>query len=280
MPPTLSLVVLLLAACDSGPNRPEGSDLSLTVAVGDTTRTARVRVPDALSSGAPAHLLIALHGSQDSGPNFQRGSRIDEVGTDDLIIAYPTAAKGNWAEGCDCNVADRLQIDDLGFMGALIDSIGARYNVAPERTYAMGYSQGGLFAYRLACHMGDAFAAVAAVSAPMSVPLSHNCNPGEATSVLTLHGALDRVLPWGGTSAGSLSLLSAPNTAGFWAEEFDCAPSRQETLRSGDATLRAVQWESCRDGVRVSLYEMPDGAHTWYTKSPDSRRLFLEFFGL
>ncbi|MBO6575216.1 MAG: hypothetical protein JJ896_07370 [Rhodothermales bacterium] len=276
--PALFVFGLLATACDSAPG-PEGSDFNLIVAVGDTLREARVRVPAGLTASQPAHLLIALHGSNDTGPNFKAGSKLDEAGTDDMIIAYPTAAKGNWAEGCNCNIADRLQIDDLGFMSALIDSISTVYNISRERTYAMGFSQGGLFAYRLGCVMGRDFTAVAAVSAPMSKPLSESCSPGTAASVLTLHGREDRVLPWTGSDNGAWSLLSAPETTLFWSHALQCdRPATEETVTSGDARLKSTRYQGCRGGTRVTLLEMPEGEHAWYTRDPDGRDLVMDFF--
>lgn len=276
----LALVCLLAtAACDLV-GGDAGSTEDIFVAVDDTLRDVRLYIPDGISAGDPVRLLIALHGSNDSGRAFQSGAGLDERAPDDLIIAYPTAAKGNWAEGCNCNIADRLQINDLGFMDALIDSVGARYAVAPERTYAMGYSQGGLFAYRLACTMGDRISRIASVSAPMSVPLSRMCRADDPVSVLTLHGRRDGVLPWAGTNNGALSLLSAEDTAEFWAEKRSCDASVQNTYRSGDATLIASEWNQCDSGTRVHLYQMTDGVHAWYTKSPDNRTFLFDFFGL
>ncbi len=277
--PLLLTCMLATAACDlvSGD---AGSTEDIFIAVDDTLRDVRLYIPDGIAEGDAVHLLIALHGSGDSGRSFQAGAGLDERATDDLIIAYPTAAKGNWAEGCNCNIADRLQINDLGFVEALIDSVSARYSVSPERTFALGYSQGGLFAYRLACAMGDRISRVAAVSAPMSVPLSQMCGAANPVSVLTLHGRRDAILPWAGTNNGAFSLLSAEDTAEFWADKRSCEPAVQTTYRSGKATLAAIEWNQCDSGTRVHLYQMTDGVHAWYTESPDNRTFLFDFFGL
>jgi poly(3-hydroxybutyrate) depolymerase len=277
--PLLLICLVATAACDlvSGD---KGSTEDIFVAVDDTLRDARLYIPDGLAEGDAVRLLIAFHGSGDSGRAFQAGAGLDERAPDDLIIAYPTAAKGNWAEGCNCNVADRLQINDLGFVEALIDSVSARYSVAPERTFALGYSQGGLFAYRLACTLGDKISKVAAVSAPMSVPLSRMCRAADPVSVMTLHGRRDGVLPWAGSDNGALSLLSATDTAVYWADKRACEPSVQTRYQSGDATLVASEWNACEAGTRVHLYQMTDGVHAWYTKSPDNRTFLFDFFGL
>jgi polyhydroxybutyrate depolymerase len=254
--------------------------LNLIVAVGDTLRDVRVHIPEGIALGQPVRLLVALHGSGGSGSSFQGGSGLDVKAPEDMIVAYPSSAVGNWAEGCQCNIADRLEIDDLGFMSSLIDSIGARYSVSRAGTYALGFSQGGLFAYRLACEMTDRFASVIAISAPMSEPLSQNCSPARAVSMLTIHGEADAVLPWDGTEQGALSLLSAPETVVFWSSANECAPSEDGLLASGNTTLRTTRYDSCRDGTRVGLFEIPNGQHTWYTSSPDVRTVALDFLEL
>ncbi|MFT5142370.1 MAG: polyhydroxybutyrate depolymerase [Rhodothermales bacterium] len=269
-------VLIAVTACDGG-SAAAGTDLNLIVAVGDTLRDVRVHIPDGIALGQPARLLVALHDSGDSGASFQNGSRLDDKAPDDMIVAYPSAAVGNWAEGCQCNIADRLEIDDLGFMSSLIDSIGAWYSVSRAGTYALGFSQGGLFAYRLACEMTDQFASVIAISAPMSEPLSQNCSPARAVSMLTIHGSSDSVLPWDGTDQGALSLLSAAETVVFWSQANECAPSERGILASGDATLQTTLYDSCRDGTRVGLFEIRNGQHAWYTSSPDVRTVALDF---
>ena len=276
---TALLLSLLLSACDSGAGV-DAQEINFSLAVDDTLRSVRFRIPESLSPGDPAQVLIAFHGSRDSGPAFQRGAGLDGLAGNDLIIAYPTAAKGNWAEGCNCNIADRLGINDLGFVDAMLDTLANRYQVHRERTFAVGFSQGGLFTYRLACERGDRFKAVAAVAAPMSEPLSETCAAENPVSVMTLHGREDGVLPWDGTDAGALSLLSAPETAFFWSKKLSCETSARAFTDSKGARLPTSEYEDCRGDSRVRLFEIPRGSHQWYTNGPDSRRLVLEFFGL
>ncbi len=276
----LGLLVLILAACDLTGESNGARDIDLVVAVGDTLRDVRLHIPATVSAGDAVSLLVALHGSSDNGRNFQRGAKLDDKTWDDMVVAYPTAAKGNWAEGCNCNISDRLHIDDIGFMEALIDSVGARFSISRDRTFAMGYSQGGLFAYRLACDLGDRFASIVAVSAPMSKPLSISCLADRPVSVLTFHGKRDAVFPWDGTNNGPLSLLSAPETVEFWSSKYSCGRATASTVRSGDASVVQQKYETCDESAQVHLYELPDGKHTWYTRSPDVRDFILDFFEL
>lgn len=260
----LPLVLVLVAACDLFGGGAGGRDLNWTVAVGDTARWFRVHVPDGLKEGEPARVVLAFHGSSSAGPYFQQLSGLDEDVDSRTITVYPNAAVSNWAEGCNCNNADRLGIDDLGFVEAMLDTVSAVWQLERNGVFAVGFSQGGLFAYRLACEMSDRFRAVFAVAAPMSLPLSLACHPDRPVSVVAIHGTADAVLPWNGTSNGALSLLSAPKTAEFWAGRNDCGAS--ETIREdlgGGAVLKLHRWASCSQGRQVRLYELVGHGHGW-----------------
>ena len=79
-------------------------------------------------------------------------------------------------------------MDDVGFVDALLADLDTRVCVDTHRTYAMGISNGGYFAYRLACERASRFAAVAPVSGPENVS---PCTPGRAVPVMHFHGTAD-----------------------------------------------------------------------------------------
>ena len=61
-------------------------------------------------------------------------------------------------------------IDDVSFIGALIDRFKAGYAIDAKRVYAFGYSNGGHMAFRLAMEAPDEVAAIAAVAASLPMP--------------------------------------------------------------------------------------------------------------
>ncbi len=150
----------------------QGSALPMrdSIRVDTTVRTFVVHAPPA---EGPRPLLLAFHGAGGTGAGLQSLSKLDRAaGALGWVVIYPDAPLGNWAEGCGCNIADRLAVNDTGFVAALITRAEERYDVDPARVYAVGYSQGGLFAGRLACQMSDRIRAVAMVAAAMSAPLA------------------------------------------------------------------------------------------------------------
>jgi polyhydroxybutyrate depolymerase len=138
------------------------------------------------------------------------------------VVIYPDAALVNWAEGCGCGIADRLVVNDTGFVAALITRAAERYEVDSARVYAVGYSQGGLFAGRLACQMSDRIRAVAIVAAAMSAPLAKACQPRRPVPVLFVQGADDATYPPGGSGEGKLHLLGIAEAADRWRKLDGC----------------------------------------------------------
>ena len=140
-----------------------------SIPVGDTLRTFVLYAPPAARQGRPVPLLLAFHGSGSTGAAMRREAGFDRIASrEGFLVAYPDAPAGNWAEDCDCNVADRLGVNDTGFVRALVDTVSERFSVDRHRVGAVGFSQGGLFVHRLACQMADVVSAVASVAAPMS----------------------------------------------------------------------------------------------------------------
>jgi polyhydroxybutyrate depolymerase len=67
-----------------------------------------------------------------------------------------------------CNIvgdysANKLNIDDVGFLTGIVDKLISEIGVDPGRVFATGISRGGHMAFRLALEAPSRFRAVAAV---------------------------------------------------------------------------------------------------------------------
>lgn len=266
---SLSLLIPLLGvpACGSdggpGPPSPAGSlDQAGAVAVGaDTTRTYVVHVPGGLTENVPPPLVLAFHGSGSSGAGLRDLSGLnglaDELG---MVVAYPDALEGNWAEDCGCNVADRLGINDTAFVSVLVDSMVSRHGVDRGEVHAVGFSQGGLFVQRLACQMADRLRTASVVAATFSVPLSQRCAPAAPPRVLMVLGTADPFFPWPGTDDGALSLLGAQEAGTLWAGLGGCGSSPAVEDEAGVTRWR---WMGCDPGARVRLVGIDGAGHAF-----------------
>src|SRR4051794_31635504 len=168
------LLVMAVAACtrrddaassgagDASPatteHAPAGTTVDGTLEVGGRTRTYHVHYPTKVPDG-PASLVIGLHGGLGSGRQFEENTGFDAVAdSNGFIVVYPDGIGGvmgdqdlrTWNAGNCCGPARQQNVDDVGFISALIDHLSSTMAIDEDRVYAVGHSNGGIMAYRLA----------------------------------------------------------------------------------------------------------------------------------
>jgi polyhydroxybutyrate depolymerase len=170
-----------------------------TLRVGERPRTFAYYAPASLPPSPP--LLIAFHGSGQTGESFRAGTgyAFDRVAdASGFVVAYPDGYERHWN---DCRkvasfAARALNVDDIGFVRAMVAHLEAKLGVDPGRVFATGHSNGGSMCYRLAQEMAGEIAGVAPISASMPVPANNDCQEnGRAMSVLVMNGTDDPIDP-------------------------------------------------------------------------------------
>ncbi len=216
--PVLLLLGLLIVAvnCQAQPTIQQGM-----IRVGNLDRTYLYYAPANLPRSAP--LLLAFHGSGSRGEEMRGVTGYEFEGLADqngFVVVYPDGYKGTWN---DCRkgvplAANADNIDDLDFVRALITRFQADYAINPARVFAMGYSNGGHLAYRLAVEIPDEIAAVAAVAANFSADDYSDCRAsGKPIAVLIINGTADISNPYeGGRGAWGATVRSTQATAEYF----------------------------------------------------------------
>jgi poly(3-hydroxybutyrate) depolymerase len=190
---------------------------------------ASVRAPDPIVKAVPdavrpvlqvpagrvrPTVIIALHGYTGSPAQLQKGLRSDAWARElDATVVYPhgLGARSSWNAGGCCGSAARSGIDDVGYVSRLISSLRDR---GGQRFVLVGYSNGGMLAYRVACERPDLVHEVAVVNATITVPTCEG-----AFSALHLAGELDHAVPVQGIDnvpylfTGFRPLAELPNIA-------------------------------------------------------------------
>src|SRR5262245_59516269 len=151
------------ASCQSNTLTPGTFDMSM--AFGGRTRTFRVHVPPSYTGRRAVPLVLDLHalgetlGLQQYLSGFAQKS--DEAG---FIVVWPQGVSASWNGDECCGAALAQNLDDVGFLRALVGLLAAVGNIDHSRVYATGHSNGASMAHRLACEAADVFAAVAPVA--------------------------------------------------------------------------------------------------------------------
>ena len=147
---------------------------------GGRTRTWHAYLP-AQRAAAPA-LVFVLHGSNGDWIQARTGYAYDFdalAETEGFIPIYPDGFEGHWN---DCRkagpyAANALDIDDVGFLRALVEKFAAEHGVDRRRVFATGISNGGQMALRLALEAPELVRAVAPVAASLPAANNLDCKP-------------------------------------------------------------------------------------------------------
>ncbi len=238
---------------------------------GGQQRSYHLHAPEAKYLNQPVPLVVVLHGALDNAFAVEQATGFTEKSRDEkFIVVYPNGTSEipgatrelTWNGSNCCGYADAAQIDDVGFIRALIGKLQKEYPVDSSRIYVTGFSNGAILAYRLACEASDIFAAVA----PVSGALNGVCLPEKPISILAFNGTADlKVLYNGGYSPviyGSKYDHPVSYAVNFW-KKFDECPADPET-QAGDGWNREL-YADCRDSTAVELYTIEDGDHAWPT---------------
>lgn len=184
-----------------------------------------------------------------------------------FVVAYPDAAFREWAAGCDCTRAELEGVDDVRFVGRLIDELDRRLGIDPARAYVVGFSQGALMTFKVGCDLADRLAGVATVAATMLSPVAEQCRPAQPTPMLIVHGTADPEFPPQGRTGESASTISIAATVEKWVEVNGCATTPVTTAVPDTAddgtTVSRNSYGSCSGQVIVEYLTVEDGGHTW-----------------
>jgi polyhydroxybutyrate depolymerase len=238
--------------------------LPASLKFGGRTRTYLVHVPPVNGAKTPLPLVFVLHGGTQSADSAEKMSGMSAKADQEHFIAvYPlsTGHLPTWNSGNCCGYALQNNVDDVGFLRALIEHLERDYSVDRKRIFFTGISNGAMMSYRVACEMSDQVAAISPVEGALNV----DCHPTEPVSVLIFHGTSDHLVPFNGGSTpfqlgGKRSDNSVANAVQFWVKRDACstAPDHEET-----STARIDTYSQCQRGAGVVLYAIQGGHHMW-----------------
>lgn len=227
-------------------------------------------VPESYNHAAPIPLVIVLHpGDGDADQMIAVTGFAEAAERHGFLVAFPegTAAFGEqlftWNAGNCCGYAMERQVDDVGFLRALVEHLAERLPVDPRRIYATGISGGAMLAYRLACEMADVLAAVAPVSGALNVD---TCEPAAPISLIAFHGTEDSYVPYGGGVPevildGNVRVdRSVADSVGFFVAHNGCPETPD---RSTAGLVHTDAYEPCIGGTSVVLVTVEGGGHAW-----------------
>ncbi|HEX4445148.1 MAG TPA: alpha/beta fold hydrolase [Polyangiaceae bacterium] len=255
------------AGCSGGAGA-VSAPIGLTYA--GTARSYDLHVPSGGPAG-PHPLVLNLHGYTGSPAQQETLTAMNSLAdSEGFLVAYPQGlgSTPDWNAGACCSAASEGDRDDLGFLNAVIDDVAAKACIDLARVYSMGFSNGGMMTYRLACQDSSRFAAAASVSGSAVVPLDGTCTPTHPMPLMHVHGNADPLVPYDG-GAGGLPLSGRP-TPIFPAAAAEVAAFRTKsacpsasTVYFDDGNAHCDHWGPCQGGSEVIFCTVDQGGHAW-----------------
>ena len=244
-------------------------------------RTYRIHIPPSFDKTTQMPLVLVLHGGGGTAEGMEEQLTLggfnnlsDKKG---FIVVYPEGIEKHWNDGRK-NVTYRAhqeQIDDVGFISALIDTITEEFNIDPGRVYVTGISNGAMMSYRLACEISEKITAIAPVAGAIPKDIIPQCSPSKPVSVLVISGTDDPLIPWDGGDVISPFLhkprgkvLSVSDSANYWVTHNNCSSTPDITWLpdidpQDDTRIRRETYSGGDEETKVILYAIEGGGHTW-----------------
>jgi poly(3-hydroxybutyrate) depolymerase len=169
-------------------------------------------------------------------------------------------------DGCGY-VLERADVDDVRYIGALLDDLRSRVSYDPRRVYATGFSLGGSMVHRLACEMSTRVAAAAVIEGQLKVA---PCRPERPVPMQQWSALGDTSSPY----AGGTGDPSTPYTASVHLQNLGLPPFASPTStmsfnspRVPGATDSVRVWSG--NGVSYVLHTLSQQLqHTWLRNDP------------
>ena len=271
-----------------------------------------IHIPPGYDCTVPAAVVLNIHGGGGSAEGVVRatcegGLALDPdldsphclnhlADRENFVVASPNGTRidargrtycaGGGANGYAFIAATACErnVDDVAYIGELLDDLQGIINVDRRRVFSTGLSNGGALSHRLACELSDRIAAIASVGGlnQHGASTPEACAPGRPVPVLMLHGTGDLCWPYEAQPPGSGMpaalgchgadvegglVASGPQSEALWAANNGCGDATETVLPDVDpqdgSTITRIVYSGCDGNGDVEMYRIDGGGHTW-----------------
>ncbi len=217
-------------------------------------------------------MFIGLHGGEGWADQFAQTNHIERLAeSNGFIVVHPdgvkiTGSNGEvWNGGACCGRAARENIDDVGFINALIDQLTATNEIDPHRIFAFGHSNGAIMSYRLACELSDRIVGIGLYAGTLGID---TCQPSQPVSIIHIHGAADQNIPLaGGVGPEGISKVDfAPPHSGF--DTLAGADQCPTAVTSTSGAITTEMRAPCVSGSAAMFVTIAGANHAWAGGTP------------
>ncbi len=240
-------------------------------------RRALLRAPTGPGAGAPRPVVILLHGAGGTA-KLALGNTgwADLAEREGLLLVYPEGTRRDpaappmflqnpqaWNDGSGRGHTAQTGVDDVAFLGAVVDEVVASHGGDPARIYLAGFSNGASMAFRAGAALAGRVAAIGPVAGHCWVSPPASAVPVPA---LMIFGGKDPLNPPDGgevTTPWGTAEYHPPVLGSFdrWRAFNGCdgAPTRDASV----VGVREIRATGCAAGAEVRCLIVEDLGHHW-----------------
>ncbi|RWZ54811.1 alpha/beta fold hydrolase [Labedella populi] len=166
------------------------------------SRTYLSYVPADVPDDAP--VLVVLHGSFQSGETIRTatGFEFDQLAdARGFVVVYPDGYGQGWNDCRELAATPARQenVSDVRFINDIVAEMSDRYGTSADRYFAVGYSNGGQMALRLASEAPERLRGLALISANIPTADNNLCSDvGSDVPTVVMSGTADPISPFEG----------------------------------------------------------------------------------
>jgi len=166
-------------------------------------------------------------------------------------------------------------VDDVGFINKMIDSVLLDYSLPAENLFILGTSMGGYMAYQFAVKKGERLSGLVSIAGSMGLAIK-GMDYSTRTPVCDFHSTTDEVVPY----SGSYFMYSAMISLAM--DKTDVIKYWTETNKTGEPVVEQVQNYPSTNGISVEKitypepvnevvhYKMTGASHSYFFKKENS----------
>ena len=218
-----------------------------------------IYTPQGYDGTSKLPLLLNFHGFSGLVGEYMSYTNMTPIAdSENFILVYPQGSDldGSSHWNAALNGGDnKSEVDDLGFIEALINKLSSENLIDTNRVYAVGYSNGGMMSYALACYKSNLISAIGSVSGYM---LQTECTPSHSIPLIKFHGTTD-YYDGGGVYNSVDSVLN------FWVNfnNTDLDPIINNIDDNGTSIV-SYKYKNGDNNVSVEHYKIIGGEHVWF----------------
>jgi polyhydroxybutyrate depolymerase len=271
-----------LAAPGQGSKPASPGDQTLVLKVGDLERRYTVHVPPSYNGKTPLPVVIMLHGGGGTGraAALETGwsAKADRAG---FLAVFPDAMPPDpmkpsnfrrnpqlWNDGSERFYAGQNKVNDMGFLGAMLDDLAARFSVDLRRIFVTGFSNGASMTFRMGAELSRRIAAVApvagacwaeAVTLERPVPMCYIT--GTADPLNLIEGGVPRLGSGGSDTVRAKKKPPVRESIQKWVKALGCPAAPEKTSEANG--VQTEIYGPGREGAEVVYVTVKGLGHTW-----------------